>query len=87
MEKNNAILEKVVFKQFYQYVITNNMHKEFHSGFCYNHNAVVNKLQLSAGSNKVSVLLYLSVAFDTIDHKILIDCLENWIDLSGTVLK
>jgi len=39
-------------------------------------------------TGKLSVLvLHLSAAFDSADHKILLDRLENWVGLSGIVLK
>jgi hypothetical protein len=31
-------------------------------------------------------MLDLSPAFDTIEHTILLDCLQNWFGISGTVL-
>ena len=39
-----------------------------------------------SGKISVLVLLDLSAVFDTKDHKILLDRLENWVGLSGAVL-
>ena len=39
-----------------------------------------------SGEISVLVLLDLSAVFDTKDHKILLDRLENWVGLSGAVL-
>src|SRR4029434_3103870 len=49
---------------------------------------VVNDLRINADSKKLSVLalLDLSAAFDTVDHNILSDILENWVGLTGPVL-
>jgi len=43
-------------------------------------------LSLDSGSHVVLVLLDLSAAFDTIDHKILLNCLECWVGVQGTIL-
>ena len=39
------------------------------------------------GSLTVLVLIDLTAAFDTVNHTILLDRLENWVGLSGTVLR
>ena len=38
-------------------------------------------------ANYFSSICYVSAAFDTVDHKILIDWLQNWVGISGTALK
>ena len=43
-------------------------------------------IALSMDSGKALTLLDLSVAFDTIDHFLLYDCLHDWFVLDGTVL-
>ena len=73
----------------------NNILKTFPSDFQANHSTetvlvkLLRDLRLNADANKVSVwiLLDLNSAIDTIDHDTLIDRVENWVGLSGTVFK
>lgn len=44
------------------------------------------RLNTVAGNTTVLVLLDLSAAFDTVDHKILLHRLEHWIGFSGTFI-
>src|SRR4029434_7592493 len=90
----SKILEKIVFKQLNNFLDDNCACDTVQSGFRSNNSTektlvkVVNYLSINADSKKLSVLvlLDLSAAFDTVDHNILIDRLENWVGLAGPVL-
>ena len=88
------VLEKTIFHQLDMFLQTNKVHNKFQSGFRKGHSTetalvkVINDLRVSVDKKEVSVLLLLDLtaAFDTIDHKILIHRLEYWVGLSGTAL-
>ncbi len=50
---------------------------------------IINYICFNSDSGKISVLvlLDLSAAFNTVDHNILLERLENWVGTSGMVLK
>ncbi len=50
---------------------------------------LINDIHFNSDSGKISalVLLDLSAVFDTVGHNILLERLENWVGLSGMVLK
>ncbi len=50
---------------------------------------IINDIRFNSDSGKISVLvlLDLSAAFDTVDHNMLLERLENWVGLSGMALK
>lgn len=69
--------------------------EKFQSGFKSRHSTetallrVFNDLLLTvdSGSSAILVLLDLTAAFDTVDHKILLSCLEQCIGIRGTALR
>ena len=89
------IIEKVVFNQLNKFLSLNGYFDNFQSGFRQHHSTetalikIINDIRLNTDSGKLSVLvlLDLSAAFDTVDHNILLDRLENWVGLSEMVLK
>ncbi len=89
------IIEKVVFNQLNNYLNSNGYLDHFQSGFRMHHSTetalikIINDIRFNSDSGKISVLvlLDLSAAFDTVDHNILLERLENWVGLSGMALK
>ncbi len=84
----SKILEKVVSSQLYSFLEKNDICEDFQSGFRPYHSTetalirVTNDLLLSdRGCISLLVLLDLSAAFDTIDHNILLNRLENLLAL------
>ncbi len=90
----SKILEKVVSSQLYSFLEKNYICEDFQSGYRPSHSTetalvrVTNDLLLSSDQGFISllVLLDLSAAFDTIDHNILLNRLENSVGISGSAL-
>ena len=88
------VIEKSIIAQLDVFLQHNKIHNKFQSGFRKGHSTetalvkITNDLRVSADKKQVSVLLLLdqTAAFDTIDHSILIQRLEQWIGLSGAAL-
>ncbi len=91
----SKILEKVVSAQLCSFLQKNDIYEEFQSGFRARHSTetalvkITNDLLLVSDKGCISllVLLDLSAAFDTIDHDILIDRLQNYTGIQGQALR
>uniref|UniRef100_A0A8C1AYS3 Reverse transcriptase domain-containing protein n=1 Tax=Cyprinus carpio carpio TaxID=630221 RepID=A0A8C1AYS3_CYPCA len=91
----SKILEKVVSAQLCSYLQKNDLYEEFQSGFRPHHCTetalvkITNDLLLASDQGCISllVLLDLSAAFDTIDHDILMDRLQNYTGIQGQALR
>ncbi len=89
----SKILEKVVSAQLCSFLQKKYIYEEFQSGFRPRHSTetalvkITNDLLLASdqGCILLLVLLDLSAAFDTIDHDILIDRLQNYTGIQGQV--
>ncbi len=91
----STILEKVVSAQLCSFLQKNDLCEEFQSGFRPHHSTetalvkITNDLLLASDQGCISllVLLDLSAAFNTIDHDILIDQLQNYAGIQGQALR
>ncbi len=89
------IIEKVVLNQLNKFLNSNGFLDNFQSGFRVHHSTetalikIINDIRFNSDSGKISVLVLLdrSAAFDTVDHNILRQRLENCVGLSGMALK
>jgi len=90
----SKIIEKVVFNQLNDFLNESGSLYNFQSGFRHHYSIetalvkVLNNIRLNTDSVYVSVLvlLDLSAAFDTVDHRMLLHRLEKRVGLSGAVL-
>ncbi len=88
-------LEKVVSSQLCSFLLKDYIYEKFQSGFRPRHSTetalvqITNDLLLVSDQGRISllVLLDLSAAFDTIDHDILIDRLQNYTGIQGQALR
>ena len=88
-------LEKVVYSQLLTFLNDNALFELFQSGFRSQHSTetallkVLNDIRMNSDVGKCTVLMLLdlSAAFDTIDHNILLDRLENWVGVTGSSLE
>ena len=90
----SKVLEKAISKQLCSFLHPNHILEVFQSGFRPFHSTetalvkVLNDLLLASDSGYISVLMLLdlSAAFDTVDHLILLDRLENLVGICGQAL-
>ena len=88
-------LEKTVLNQLQSFLSSNQILETFQSGFKPLHSTESALLRVSndillatdAGDSVILILLDLTSAFDTVDHKTLLSRLEYFVGIQGTVLK
>uniref|UniRef100_A0A8C1MKC2 Reverse transcriptase domain-containing protein n=1 Tax=Cyprinus carpio TaxID=7962 RepID=A0A8C1MKC2_CYPCA len=91
----SKLLEKVVSAQMCSFLQKNYLYEEFQWGFRPHHSTetaivkITNDLLLASDQGCISLLvvLDLSAAFNTIDHDILIDRLQNYTGIQGHALR
>ena len=90
----SKLTEKVVFNQVYDHMVSNAIFPALQSSYRQFHSTetalikVMNDILLKMNSQHVTmlILLDLSAAFDTVDHRILLERLSDEVGLRGTAL-
>ena len=90
----SKLLEKAALSQLNDYLEKNNLHSVYQSGYKKHHSCetallkITNDMMNSIHNNDMValILLDLSAAFDTVDHKILINKLKKQFGISGNAL-
>ena len=91
----SKILEEVVLHKLLSHLQENNLSNPFQSAYRAGHSTetvllrVVNDILSALDNDNISVLLLLdlSAAFDTIDHQILLSCLDSVLGIQSTALQ
>src|SRR6218665_1164311 len=90
----SKLTERIVLARLDDYLSSNSLLNPHQSGFTKHHStetlfvSLYNKLVSAVSHQQVSCLClqYISAAFDTIDHNILLQRLSSWFGVSGTAL-
>ena len=90
----SKLTEKVVFNQVYDHMVSNAIFPALQSSYRQFHSTetavtkVMNDILLKMNSQHVTtlILLDLSAAFDTVDHRILLERLSDEVGICGTAL-
>ena len=90
----SKLTEKVVFNQVYDHMVSNAIFPALQSSYRQFHSTetalikVMNDILLKMNSQHVTmlILLDLSAAFDTVDHRILLERLSDEVGIRGTAL-
>ena len=91
----SKLVEKSVFAQLINYLTVNGLHERFQSAYKAHHSTetalltITNDILLSLDRRHIAFLLLLdlSAVFDTVNHSLLLSCLENSFDVTGTVMR
>ncbi len=91
----SKVFEREVFRQLYGYLSNNSLLSKFQSGFRPKHSTLSALIQMcdnllkNMDSGELNCIVFLDVrkAFDSINHKILIDKMHNFFGVTGNQLK
>ena len=91
----SKLLERVVAARLNSHMNNHNIHERVQSAYKPGHSTetallrVQNDILTNMDNQSVTVLILLdlSAAFDTIDHHVLLDCMENMVGVKGTPLQ